>query len=143
LKQTQPLAAAAQPLVLAAATNTSTGTTNNNSSTSTSTTTGTGTSTSTSSSTNNISISSGNDSNKVYLNRILYLGLLYGFMGLSLICFFSFFWCFPVILTPFLRGEKSHSGFVATPPNKFESQCASWESNLCSHSCGDIAVPNH
>ncbi|KAI5566000.1 LOW QUALITY PROTEIN: glucan endo-1,3-beta-glucosidase 7 [Populus trichocarpa] len=89
--QTQLLAAAAQPLVLAAATNTSTGTTNNNSSTSTSTTTGTGTSTSTSSSTNNISIRSGNGSNKVYLNRIFYLGLLYGFMGLSLICFFSFF----------------------------------------------------
>ncbi|XP_073260310.1 glucan endo-1,3-beta-glucosidase 7 [Populus alba] len=89
----QLLAATPQPLQ-AVATNTSTGTNNNNSSTSTSTSTSTGTSTSTSSSTNNITIrnggSSGSSSNKVHLNRIFNLGLLYGFMGLSLICLFFF-----------------------------------------------------
>ncbi|KAI5565997.1 hypothetical protein POPTR_014G183500v4 [Populus trichocarpa] len=87
--QTQSLAATPQ-LPPTAATNTSTSTTtsNNNSTTSTSTSTGTGTSTSTSSSTNTISISSG--SNKVYLIRIFNLSLLYGFMGLSLICLFFY-----------------------------------------------------
>ena len=101
----QLLAATPQPLQ-AVATNTSTGTSNNNSSTSTSTSTSTGTSTSTSSSTNNISIRNGSSSNKVYLNRIFNLGLLYGFMGLSLICLF-FFLCFSGILTSFLKDETS------------------------------------
>ncbi|XP_034917271.1 glucan endo-1,3-beta-glucosidase 7 [Populus alba] len=87
LTMTESLAAAPQPPP-AAATNTSTSTSNNNSTTSTSTSTGTGTSTSTSSSTNTISISSG--SNKVYIIRIFNLGLLYGFMGLSLICLFFY-----------------------------------------------------
>ncbi|KAI5581138.1 hypothetical protein BDE02_08G201500 [Populus trichocarpa] len=87
--QTQSLAATPQPLLEAAInTSTSTGTTNNHSTTSTSTSTGTGTSTSTSSSTNTISIS--NCSNKVYLIRIFNLGLLYGFMGLSLIYLFFY-----------------------------------------------------
>jgi hypothetical protein len=70
LKQTQLLAAAPQPPPAAAAT--STITSNNDSSTSTST----------------ISISSG--SNKVYLIRIFNLGLLHGFMGLSLIFLFFY-----------------------------------------------------
>ncbi|KAI5581137.1 hypothetical protein BDE02_08G201400 [Populus trichocarpa] len=91
--QIQSLAAVAAqsqppPAAVAAVTATNTITSNNDSSTSTSTSTSTGTSTSTSSSTNNISIS--NDSNKVYLIRIFNLGLLYGFMRLSLICLFFY-----------------------------------------------------
>ncbi|KAI5566005.1 hypothetical protein BDE02_14G157500 [Populus trichocarpa] len=93
----QAPAAAPQPSPAAATTTTTTTTTtitsNSNSSTSTSTSTSTGTGTSTSTSTNTVNISIGSSSgsgSKVYLIRIFNLGLLYGFMGLSLICLFFY-----------------------------------------------------
>ncbi|KAL9347371.1 hypothetical protein Peur_058737 [Populus x canadensis] len=101
--QTQSPAASPQPSPTATNTTTSTTTTttststttsNNNSSTSTSTSTGTGTSTSTGTGTNTITInisSSSSDINKVYLIKIFNLGLLYGFMRLSLICLFFYY----------------------------------------------------
>ncbi|KAG6750263.1 hypothetical protein POTOM_047360 [Populus tomentosa] len=79
--QTRSLAAASQPLI-AATTNTS----NNNSSMSMSMSTST--CNCTCNCTSIISISSG--SNKVYLIRIFNLDLLYGFVGLSLICLFFY-----------------------------------------------------